>query len=192
MTVLEQFCSFVEARSLENRQAAACLCDFPGQMMSLIRQELDSLIRVLYLLSISDLAERNRLMKQTIEGGKWTTITNNGKEKKITDRDMVQRAETMTNWGWTKIAYQFGCSFIHLSNYHGYLEENPLDRLSEEDRNNILDYMRYYHGGPLSDEPSFLEFASYFPEVFNKISGNLTCYLEYLKNEDVDEEWVYD
>ena len=182
MKPINKFCNILRKRSKDHSTAIERLKDLPGMMMSIIRQELDSMVRVIYLLSISDLSERERLISQTLNGEKWTVLTKNGKYKNVTDRDMVELSNKLE--GWTLSAYKFGCSFIHLSNYHDYSKENPFVLLPKEERENILKHMRYYHGGPLSDEPSFAEFSRYFPEVFKKISGNLECNIEDLENEN--------
>jgi hypothetical protein len=62
-------------------------------MMMILRQELDSLIRVLYLLAISDLEERNRLMACTINGERWKITTPKGKQTVVTDAMMVEVSE---------------------------------------------------------------------------------------------------
>ena len=155
------------------------LNDLPGMMSSILRQELDSMVRVIYLLNISDLEERNRLIVQMLNGEVWTVLTDKGKSKKVTDKDMVELANNLQ--GWTLSVYKFGCSFIHLSKYHDYSDENPFDLLSSEEQKSILKHMRYYHGGPKNSSPNFDEFVTYFPSVFDKISGNLECYLNDLE-----------
>jgi len=154
--------------------------DLPGIMVSILRQELDSMVRVIYLLSISDFEERKRLMEQTIDGEGWTVETRKGKKSKITDREMVELSNQLH--GWTRSVYKFGCAFIHLSNYHAYMSKNPLESLSAVEKKDILSHMRNYHSGPNSDSPSFGELAMYFPMVFEKIAGNLECYLKDLEN----------
>jgi hypothetical protein len=86
--------------------------------------------------------------------------------------DLAQRLH-----GWAQSVYKFGCSFIHLSDFHNYSNTNPLDKLPHEEQRNIIDHMRYYHGGPRSDSPDMDELSKYFPSVLDKISGNLESYL---------------
>ena len=132
-------------------------------MMSILRQELDSLIRVLYLLSITDIDERERLMSCTLSGERWKITTNNGKKAIVTDAVMVEASQNFE--GWAKSVYKFGCAFIHLSNFHGYLSSNPLDAISNMEKADILEHMRCYHHGPTSDNPTFNEFSEYFNRV---------------------------
>ncbi len=152
-------------------------------MVSVLRQELDSMVRVIYLRSITNLQERHRLITQTLTGQKWTITTSNVKTKNLTDRDMVEVSNNFL--GWTKSVYDFGCAFIHLSNLHDYSEENPLSMISNVDKIIILGHLRNYHGGPLSDNPSMAELSEYFPKALEKISENLECYLEEIEALDI-------
>ena len=180
MDKLEEFCKYIRQRSNEHKIAVSRTTDLPGIMASIIRQELDSMVRVIYLLSIFDLDERNRLMEQTIDGKKWTIDSKNRKQRKITDRDMVELSNQLQ--GWTKSVYKFGCAFIHLSNFHDYISMNPLDSLADAEKGDILSHMRFYHNGPNSDSPSFQELATYFPMVFDKIASNLEWYVQELES----------
>ncbi len=175
---MQDFINLIQSRSDEHEVAFSRLHDLPGSMMSILRQELDSLIRVLYLLSLTDLTERDRLMSCTLSGEPWKYTTTKGKQAIVTDAVMVDISQKLE--GWSKSVYKFGCAFIHLSNFHGYMSSNPLDSISTEDKADILEHMRCYHHGPESDNPTFSEFAQYFPKVFSKIKGNLECYLEAL------------
>jgi hypothetical protein len=179
----KRFCEILRKRSCEHAEAMKRVNDLPGMMVSILRQELDSMIRAVYLLSISDFDERKRLIKQTLDGCKWTELTKNGKAKPITDRDMVELSNKLQ--GWTLSVYKFGCSFIHFSSFHGYTLVNPFTQIDSDEQKNILDHLRHYHGGPMSDTPSFEELARYFPRVFDKIAGNLECYIKDLENDEV-------
>jgi len=148
--------------------------------MSILRQELDSMVRTIWLLSIKNMAERTRLIQATLTGKKWTTTTSNGKARKITDREMVELAQNLQ--GWTQSVYKFGCAFIHLSDFHNHAVQDPFRKLPEPERQDILHHMRKYHGGPLWDNPDIEEIAQYLPSVFDKIAGNLDCYLKALED----------
>lgn len=187
MNHTRQFCSIIRQRSQAHRVAMNRVTDLPVIMASILRQELDSLVRVLYLLSIQRLEERERLIKQTLTGERWTIITEKGKNRKITDDEIVTAANKLH--GWANLAYRFGCSFIHLSNFHNYSDQNPFEILSEADKEDLLTYLRQYHNGPSNNHPSFEELKNYFPNVFKKISDNLEGYLERLEHNDLEEVW---
>lgn len=176
--------SVIRKRSQEHKSAMSRLEDMPGIMVSILRMELDSMIRVIFLLSKDDLSERERLSDQTMRGEIWRTLTINNKSSKVLDKDMVELANELQ--GWTRSVYKFGCAFIHLSSFHDYSEKNPFDSLTDSEKKDILSHMRHYHGGPSSENPTFDELAKYFPSVFDKISGNLEYYIEHLEKND---EW---
>ena len=145
-----------------------------SQVISILRQELDSLVRVVYLLSVRDHAKRARIMTSLVEAGQWKDAG-----KRITDREMVDLADTLH--GWTKSVYRFGCAYIHLSNMHDHSEHDPLSCLSEAEKADILRHMRAYHGGPHCDDCTMADLVPYLPAVFDKIAGNLECYVAALE-----------
>ncbi len=183
--VIQKFCEILRKRSNDHKNAMHQISFIPSVAASILRMELDSMIRVIYLLSHRKIEDRIYLIDQTFAHKKWSQITKSGKEKKVTDKDMVDLASNLH--GWAASVYKFGCSFIHLTEFHDYARNNPLDMIKKEDKSNILKHMRYYHGGPKSDNPSFEEFARYFPMVFNKISKNLECYIKDLERGLVDK-----
>jgi hypothetical protein len=134
------------------------------------------MIRVIYLLSISDMAYRDALIKSSVEGHEWAA---KGNSKRITDCDMVKLANKLQ--GWTESVYRFGCAFIHLSGFHDYQERDPMNIVSDDEKEAILKHMRYYHGGPLDPNPTFSDLIPYLPQVFEKIASNLEYYIKDLE-----------
>ena len=179
---LTKFCNIIRNRTDENRKAMKCFSvphDVLSPSFSILRQELDSMIRVICLLKITDLKERQRLIDSTINGEKWKIFTNKGKWREVKDREMVNLAQDLK--GWTLSVYKFGCAFVHLSDFHNHLTQNPFDKLMESEKQDILSHMRYYHGGPCHDNPNMAEVADYVPHVFEKIASNLECYVKELE-----------
>lgn len=146
-----------------------------GQMVAVLRQELDSMVRVIFLLAQSP-TRREFLIEASIQGDKWTQ---EGSRAAITDREMVDFSDQLQ--GWTKSVYKFGCAFIHLSNLHDYNDRDPLLALPIAERNDLLDHCRWYHGGPSEDAESFENLVPYIPMIFRKIADNLECYLRDLE-----------
>ena len=144
------------------------------------------MIRVIYLLQIADLAERQRLIQSTLRGERWKVSTQKGKFRSVTDREMV--AISQQRQGWTQSVYKFGCAFIHLSDFHNHLTEDPFHRLALGERQDILVHMRSYHGGPTRDNPDMNEIAEYLPRVFDKIADNLGCYLREIEENSVAKQ----
>jgi hypothetical protein len=184
MDEIIRFCGMIRQRSQDHTEAMKRIHDLPAIMASILRQELDSMVRVIYLLTIQDLEDRRTLVNQSLNGQKWKVVRN-GKNIDMTDREMVNASNKIH--GWALSVYKFGCSFIHLSNFHDYGQQNPFNNLKEDEKSDILMHLRNYHGGPSSDNPSFMELASYFPSVFEKIKGNLECYLEDLESNSISE-----
>lgn len=186
MNETENFCRIIRQRSAENAVAMGRVHDLPGIMASIIRQELDSLIRAFYLLSFDNINERKKLVSQIICGEKWSSVAINGKRQLVTDREMVNLLSKL--YGWTDLVYKFGCAFIHFSNFHDYSKINPFENISASEKKDILSYLRQYHGGPQTDTPSFDELSSYFPKVFDKITENLEFYLEQIGSDQILED----
>ena len=143
MGSLETFCRQVRARSAEHREAIRLLqgSGVLSQMIAILRQELDSMVRVIFLISIADKTYRDQLLDASVNGEKWTI---EGKSARVTDRQMVDLAQSLQ--GWTQSVYKFGCAFIHLSNFHDYGQRDPLSTLSSDEKANLLRHMRYYNG----------------------------------------------
>lgn len=183
MTSLETFCRQIRARSSEHREAIHLLHGhhrrLVSQVVAILRQELDSMVRVIYLLSIADQAYRHQLIEASVDGAKWTA---RGKSACITDREMVGLAQTLR--GWTQSVYKFGCAFIHLSSFHDYEHRDPFLALPKDEKAAILMHMRAYHGGPLGADLTFEDLLPYFPHIFEKVASNLECYIEKLEAEE--------
>lgn len=146
-----------------------------GQSISILRQELDSLIRVCYLLTISDLNERSRLINDTLDGKKWKV---NGQN--VTDRKMVTVASQYNHWA--PEVYDFGNSFTHLTNYHDFKTTDPLTQLSDEQKNTIRHYLNSYHSFGAIREVTLQNIIPYIPQVADKVSNNLNSYLGDLED----------
>jgi hypothetical protein len=120
-----------------------------------------------------------------IEGRIWRHSSGR-RRGRITDREMVEFAQKLQ--GWTGSVYRFGCAFIHLSRNHDYLVRDPFRALPKSEQRDILKHLRYYHGGPTEENPSFSDLLPLLPQVFRKISDNLRCYVEMLeKGRDLRE-----
>ncbi|MDT8069494.1 MAG: hypothetical protein ROO76_15125 [Terriglobia bacterium] len=177
---LEVFCRQVRNRSRENKEALALLHHnaLTGNIMAILRQELDSMVRCIFLLSIAEREYRKRLLLDSISGKPWRTEDGKGK---ITDRNMVDLSSKLH--GWTRNVYAFGCGFIHLSAFHDYPNRDPFDFLTPQDRKDIAGYLRHYHGVEIVATTKFREIEPILPAVFEKISSNLECYIKDLETD---------
>ncbi len=179
MSETQIFCRQIRARSVENRKAMGAVQNLPGQMISVLRQELDSLVRAVFLLAQEDRTYRNRLIEDSVAGKRWRRENS---LQLVTDREMVELADSLH--GWTKSVYDFGCAFIHLSSFHDHQVRDPLNQISEAEQNAILSHLRYYHGGPNGASPQFSDIVPLLPSVFTKIADNLECYIKSIEQNE--------
>ena len=98
--------------------------------VSILRMELDSLVRVIYLNHRCDGVRRAELLTRAITPG-----TKFG----VFDRDMVDFAEGLT--GWARRVYDYSNAFIHLSSQHDYGARDPFQHLDHDERTAIASYL---------------------------------------------------
>lgn len=177
---LDVFVRQVRERSRENRAAVELLHakGLHGNIVSILRQELDSLVRVIFLLSQVDRGYRAALIAASVNGQQWRRRDGTGR---ITDREMVDLSNGL--FYWAKNVYQFGCAFIHLSSFHDYGSRDPMEQISASERANIASYLKHYHCAPVEPDVAFAEVITYLPSVFEKIARNLECYLNDLESD---------
>ncbi|TCJ18012.1 hypothetical protein EZJ19_03650 [Parasulfuritortus cantonensis] len=180
MDALSIFARQVRNRSAENERVMKVLARMgaAGQMIAVLRQELDSTVRVVYLLAQEE-PRRTELIEASVSGVRWKKANS---KAPVTDKEMVDLGNTLE--GWCRSVYKFGCAFIHLSNMHDYNDRDPLSLISNEEREEIIRHCRAYHGGPNNATPTFSDLIPYIPKAFFKVSANLDCYLESLERGD--------
>ncbi|WP_046756609.1 hypothetical protein [Kordia jejudonensis] len=185
MNPTERFCQLLRSRSEENKKSFAVLFQnkLYGNCFSVLRQELDSMVRVIYLLNETDLNKRESFIRQTLDGAKWSFVNHNGKKQKVTDRDMVELSDSLN--GWTQNVYKFGCAFIHLSNFHDYQSEDPFQSLEDFDKDSIINQLINYHGANLNKKSTLNDLIRFLPSVMNKISSNYECEIKSLEEQKI-------
>jgi hypothetical protein len=176
---LEVFCRQIRKRSNEHARAIELLSrnHLIGPMIAILRQELDSLIRCIFVLAIKDLSYRSGLVSDAVNGRKWRRVDGKGS---VTDREMVELSNQLH--GWTQSVYSFGCAFIHLSQFHDYEDRNPLSTLDSSELAAINHHLSYYHGVTVNKETRLHDIAHVLPAVFEKIAGNLKYYVDELES----------
>lgn len=182
MTDTDKFCQILRERSAENISAGQLMFNnrLYGQLISVLRQELDSLVRVVFLLS-KDLHSRQHFISQTLQNTKWTLPNS---RTVITDRNMVDLTDSLH--GWTNSVYKLGCAFIHLSPMADYRNSNPFQQLEQAEIMDIKQHLHNYHGFQLSDPLNMDTVKPYLLRVLDKVSSNLECYIEHLQNNRID------
>lgn len=174
---VDRLCTILRQRSADHTSAVEVLLPTQnyGQVISILRQELDSLVRTVFLLS-NDLGTRRHLIEQTLHNVRWTLP---GTRTLVTDRDMVNLANRLH--GWTNSVYKLGCAFIHLSPLADYRNTNPFDQLSVEETRDIMQHMHQYHDFPLNAPLNMETVGPYLQRVFNKVKMNLEWYINRLQ-----------
>ena len=181
---LDQFCRLVKARTEENRQAVNVLleAELYSVAFGTLRQEMDSLIRVAYLNQISrdkSPASARKLVRDFVEGDRWTRTTKKGTQTNITEREMLNAYQAAI--GWEKLVYDFGCHLIHLSRFHDYQDVDPVSILPEDSKQEITAYLKQYHAFNGHDL-TFNILIQYLPKVADKVCDNTLCFVGSLEN----------
>lgn len=174
------FLDQVKNRSIENKRAFRLLFEsnLYGVAIGILRQELDSLIRLSYLwIPETSVEVAQSLVEKSVSGDKWKVVNHKGKEVKLTDRDMLNLASHLG--GWEQTIYMFGCKLIHLSDYHLYLDKDPFETIPQSEKEEIIGYLLAYHNYPKTDI-CFDDLVDYLPKVMDKLSDNVEFYIEEL------------
>lgn len=175
-----KFCELIRKRSEENKSAVDILfsSNHYGQVASILRQELDSMVRCIFLLNLP-IPERERLIQLTLNGERWR----NSNGSIVTDKSMVDISNNLQ--GWSNSVYKFGCAFIHLSNFHDYDNNDIFQTLDATERRDIKQFMNNYHNYDLNEELTFDSVKPYLFKVFIKIYDNLKCYISDLEQNEM-------
>ena len=175
-----EFVRCVEERSQENVTAFALLMQkgLLGPALALVRQELDSMIRVIWLIDSCSQSERDRLIADALQGRHWQKKTAKGKLVRITDAEMSEAA--LGRHRWIEQVYRFGCHLVHLSNWHNYRHRDPIQDLPKGEREDVKRSIEDFHHAEI-DELSFSHIEMHAPYAMEKIRSNLACYLRELE-----------
>lgn len=181
---LDQFCRLIKARTKENRQAVNVLveAELYSVAFGTLRLEIDSLIRVAYLNDISrsnSPARARKLVRDLVEGDRWTRTTKKGKQTNITEREMLNAYRAAN--GWEKVVYDFGCQLIHLSRFHDYQNLDPISILSEDSKQEVTAYLKQYHAFD-GQHLTIDVLIQYLPKVADKVCDNTLGLIESLEN----------
>jgi hypothetical protein len=167
--VLDQFLRGVRSRSDENWTSMELLLEKRnyGVAIGLLRQEIDTFVRLVYLDAVDDVAAA-ALITKSVQGKKWP----------VRDRDMVNTATS--SYFWVEIAYRFGCKLVHLSDFHDYQSVDPFSTISETDKQTIIGFLRGHHGYK-DEEINLARFVDFMPLIMKKIRGKVADYSSTLQ-----------
>lgn len=169
---LADFIELAKKRNADHIEAFRRLVGMPSQQAGIIRYEIDTLIRVAYVFSLS-LPDREVFCAKFFESGKFCDISSG---KRLTDKVLVDRIQ-----GWESFAYQVGCGFAHLSYLHSEKPCFDLSKILGVGSSQTEKYLNEYHNRPIVGHLQLGTVLPYLPAVFEKIYGNTQYYIEELE-----------
>jgi hypothetical protein len=146
-----------------------------GNCISIMCQELDQMIRLLFLLN-KDSTIRKSFMQSSIESHKWHITSKDNKREYITEETLVEFAKSLK--GWDRGIYDFGFAFKSLSNNFNYGSKDPIKSMTDSDRANLARYIQKFHVKDFPDTFTIDALIPVLPGIIEVISTNLKSYLE--------------
>jgi hypothetical protein len=171
----QTFINSIKSRMEENKKAFSLLMQekLYSLIGSILRLELDSLIRMAYINSKKDESDKEVLLSQFINGNRWSY-----EKKLVTDRMMLNNLMCRLGLGWAEPIYDICCAFIHLSPYHDWGEIEPTNNLTIENRKTIVEHVKAHQHKDLDLNFGFYDLVSIADGIFDKLQGNLKCEIE--------------
>lgn len=174
---IKKYCDIVRASSSENEVAIKWLYEnkLYKKVVGTLREELELYAKTVYLLSQSKVT-REYLLRDFFQNNRWK----NARDKILTDGELISHIHEI-GAGWERISYTFACLFVHLSVLHNWSNEDVTKIIDPNQKKIIVDYINSYHSANLSDDCTFEDIMQYSLDIFEKIKGNMECYLEKLE-----------
>jgi len=174
---MEEYKNLVTHRLDENLKSFNLLYGMKhyGNCISIMCQELDQIIRVLYLRNSSKI-EQQQLMYCTITNHKWFIVNRENKKEYITDEVLLRFTKTLT--GWDQNIYEFGFSFKNLTNNYNYGSRDPIKSMSAADRAKLEKYISEYHVHDFKKDFTLDDLIPVLPMIIDEISAKLKSYIE--------------
>jgi hypothetical protein len=174
-----EFRKIIEHRLDENWKSFKLLFSMNhyGNCISIMCQELDQMISLLFLLNRSEV-ERKHLINLSANNHKWYFLDYDVKKKYINEKDIILFADTLE--GWDKSIYEFGLSFNKLSINFNYLMKDPIKGMSDSEKNQIYTFIKDYHDNEFPKQFDQKELVPLLEEVFTIITKKIGAYLDKL------------
>jgi|GEM_PF-3999989 hypothetical protein len=173
----EEYKTLIGHRLQENMKSFKLLFDIQhyGNCISIMRQELDQLIRLLFLLH-SNPEEKKQFIYSSINSQKWYIVGKDGRKEYITEDMLLRFAETLE--GWERSIYEFGFSFGDLSANFNYGSRDPIKSMNDFDRQKLRKYITEYHIKDFPGDFSLSDLIPALPSIIEAISDKLKLYME--------------
>jgi len=144
-----------------------------GNCISIICQELDQYVRILFLLKQNAIEQEN-LINNSINNQKWHKIGSDGKKEYITDESISSFARELS--GWESEIYRFGIVFENISSNFNYVVKDPIKGLDDQERKIVYDYVKDHHDSNFPKSYTIEDLMPVFPMIFMKISNSIREY----------------
>lgn len=174
--VTANFINLVKERSTGNSSLLLSLQEqeLYAKAISLLRNDIEILLRIGYLLTIGDRTERSALMEAMLKGEEWKEG-----RKNITNADMAAIVAHYNKW--ISEVYDFGTLFTHITDHQDYKTADPIAGLTSIQKTTLRYYLSTYHQLAYDKELSFRNVINYLPNVATKVLSNLKRYLSDLE-----------
>jgi hypothetical protein len=176
---IDEYKKLVSQRLDENRKSFDLLFGIKhyGNCISIMRQELDQVIKLLFLLN-SNKNDQKQFIESSINNHKWFIVNSENKKEIITEDILATYSETLD--GWDKSVYEFGLAFGSLANTYNYGTKDPIKSMGENDKEKIYKYISEYHNSNFPKDYDLSKLILELPTILNKISINLQKYMDRL------------
>jgi hypothetical protein len=176
---IDEYKKIVLQRLDENRKSFELLFGIKhyGNCISIMRQELDQVIKLLYLLN-STTNEQKQFIESSINNRKWFKVNRDNTKDYITEEVLTTYSETLN--GWDKSIYEFGLAFGSLANTFNYGTRDPIKSIGENDKDKIYQYIYEYHNKDFPKDYDLSKLILELPTILNKISIQLQSYMDQL------------
>jgi len=176
----DEYKQLIEHRLKENIKSFELLFGLKhyGNCISILCQELDQIVRLLFLLN-SRAEDRRLFMESSINSHKWFRMNSENKKELITEEILLKFTDTLN--GWDRAVYEFGFAFNNLSSNFNYGSKDPIKSMSDVDRQNLYKYITEYHVKDFPREFTLGDLVPILPAIIKLISKNLLAYLEMLE-----------
>jgi hypothetical protein len=171
-----EFKNMINSRLEENMKSFNLLFSMKhyGNCISIMCQELDQIIRLLFLLKSNPNA-RKQYITSSINNQKWHITDIDNHKDYVTDKLLLDFTKTLS--GWDKGIYEFGFSFNSISHNYNYGSKNPINSLSASDRKVLYTYIQEYHVKSFPKDFSLDDIIPILPLIMELITINLKKYL---------------
>jgi hypothetical protein len=171
-----EYKKMISNRLDENMKSFNLLFDLKhyGNCISIMCQELDQIVRLLYLINISP-DYRKQLISSSINNQKWHITHVDNQKEYITDEILLDFSKMLN--GWEKSIIEFGYLFKSISVNYNYGLRDPIKSMTDPDRLKLYVYIQEYHSSSFPKQFSTDEIIPILPMIMKLIGENMNNYL---------------